>query len=77
MGEKGKSFSVVRLNDWSNTGWGVVDDASGALVHIDGLALKLTKERASAVADELNAGAREAPDSTVAAKPSEVERDVH
>lgn len=56
--EKGKSFSIIRLNP-HETGYGVVDDASGALVHIDGLALRLTKERAREVAATLNAEARE------------------
>lgn len=76
MSAKGKSFSVVRLNDWSENGWGVVDDASGALAHIDGLALKLTEARARTVAAELNAGAEESPDKTVCAHAQEVNRKV-
>ena len=58
MAEKGKSFSIIRLNG-DETGYGVVDDGSGALVHIDGLALKLTKERAREVAATMNAEANE------------------
>ncbi|WP_020179553.1 hypothetical protein [Methylopila sp. M107] len=58
MVEKGVSFSAIKLNT-SETGWGVIDDASGALVHFDGLALRLTKERAREIADQLNAEARE------------------
>lgn len=54
MREKGASFSIIRLNV-EETGWGVVDDGTGALVHIDGLALKLTKERAKQIAAEMNA----------------------
>lgn len=57
MKQKGTSFSIIRLNN-EETGWGVVDDATGALVHIDGLALKLTKERARQIAAEMNEEAR-------------------
>lgn len=57
MAGKGESFSIVRLNN-EETGWGVVDDATGALIHIDGLALRLTKEKAQAIARELNDAAR-------------------
>lgn len=58
MAEKGRSFSIIRLNA-DETGYGVVDDASGALVHIDGLALKLTRERAKEVAAQMNAEAED------------------
>ena len=50
-----KTYSIIRLNQWTDAGWGVVEDQSGSLVHIDGLALKLTQERAQALADDLNA----------------------
>ncbi len=63
MVRKGTSFSIVRLNSYE-TGWGVVDDASGALVHIDGVALRLTKERAVEVAGKLNEEAQENGDAT-------------
>lgn len=55
---EGKSFSIIRLNA-DDTGWGVVDDASGALIHIDGLAMRLTRDRAKEVAATLNAEAKE------------------
>lgn len=66
MSEKGKSFSIIRLNS-DPTGWGVVDDASGALVHIDGLALRLTKERAKEISGRLNDEAKERGTAAVAA----------
>ena len=70
MATQGKSFSIVRLNQ-RETGYGVVDDASGALVHIDGLALRLTKERADAVAAQLNAEAKERDQSVCEASSSD------
>lgn len=58
MAKKGESFSIIRLNA-TETGWGVVDDASGALAHIDSLAMRFTKERAQLIAAEMNAEAKE------------------
>ena len=58
MREKGRSFSIVRLNS-DDTGYGVVVDATGALVRMDGLALRLTKARANEIATLMNAEAKE------------------
>lgn len=58
MHDKIKSFSIIRLNS-TPEGWGVVDDASGALVHLDGLAIRLSKQRAVEIAGNLNAEAKE------------------
>lgn len=66
MGSKGKSFSIVRLNN-DPTGWGVVDDGSGALVHVDGLALRLTKERAKEISAKLNDEVKERGSATSSA----------
>lgn len=57
MSGKGTSFSIIRLNG-SPEGWGVVN-ASGALVHINGMAIRLTRERAVEIAAHLNAEADE------------------
>lgn len=53
-----KTYSIIRLNQWSDASWGVVEDQSGALVHIDGLAIRLTQDQAQSLADDLNSGAR-------------------
>ncbi|WP_020178370.1 hypothetical protein [Methylopila sp. M107] len=69
MSDKGKSFSIIRLNP-EETGWGVVDDATGALVHLDGMALRLTKQRAKDVATQLNDEARESGSAADGDRPS-------
>jgi hypothetical protein len=44
------TYKATRLN-WSETGWGVVNDRTGALARLDGgLALRLTEEEAHALA---------------------------
>lgn len=53
MSDGRKRYSIIQLNDWSDRGWGVIDE-TGALIEHDGLALRLTKDEAKAIAAEKN-----------------------
>lgn len=64
MLRKGEPFSVIRLNT-TELGYGVIDDATGALTHIDGLAMRLNKERVKDVTALSNAEAKESDTAAV------------
>lgn len=53
MGTDRRPFSAIRLHDFDERCWGVVN-GDGALVDVDGLSMKLTKAEAQALAAKMN-----------------------